>query len=331
MIGFVLRRIGVMFITLIFVSMVTFIIIQLPPGDYLSTKMANMAMSGEAAGMEQVDMLREQYGLDKPIYVQYAKWVGGMLQGDLGNSFLKEQPVDELIWSRLGYTTLIAVLAMLAAWIVALPIGIYAAVRQYGVVDYVATFFGLVGMATPPFLLALIMLFFANRYWGQNLGGLFDEEYMNAPWSFGRVLNLMKHLWLPVLVLSIGAMGGMIRTVRANLLDQMEMPYVDTARAKGMPEWKLILKYPTRIAINPLISTIGWMLPQLISATIIVDVVLSLPTTGPLLLESLLAQDMFLAGALVMMLAILTMLGTLVSDVLLAWADPRIRFEGGSR
>lgn len=331
MIGFVLRRIGVMLITLIFVSMVTFVIIQLPPGDYLTTKMANMAMSGEPTGADQIEQLRTQYGLDKPIYVQYGKWVWGMLQGDLGNSFLRDTPVRNLIWDRLGYTTLIALLSMLVAWVVSLPIGIYAAVRQYGFVDYIATFFGLVGMATPPFLLALIMLFFANRYWGQNLGGLFDEHYINAPWSVGRVLNLLKHLWLPVLVLSIGAMGGMIRTVRANLLDQMQMPYVDTARAKGMSEWKLIIKYPTRIAINPLISTIGWMLPQLISATVIVDVVLSLPTTGPLLLESLLAQDMYLAGALVMMLAVLTMVGTLISDILLAWADPRIRFEGRNR
>lgn len=331
MIGYVLRRIGVMFITLVFVSMVTFVIIQLPPGDYLTTKIANLAMTGEASGLEQIDTLRKQYGLDQPLPVQYGKWIWGIAHGDLGNSFLKEQPVSALIWDRLGYTTLIAVLAMLTAWIVSLPIGIYAAVRQYGAVDYMATFVGLVGMATPAFLLALMLLFFANRYLGVSMGGLYDEQYMNAPWSLAKVANLFKHLWLPVLVLSIGAVGGMIRTVRANLLDQMQMPYVDTARAKGMAEWKLILKYPTRIAINPLISTIGWMLPQLISATVIVDVVLSLPTTGPLLLEALLAQDMYLAGALVMMLAVLTMVGTLVSDLLLAWADPRIRFEGGAR
>lgn len=331
MIFFILRRLGVMLLTLFFVSIVTFFIIQLPPGDYLTTKIANLAMSGEAAGLNQIDELRAQYGLDKPLPVQYAKWVWGMVRGDLGNSFLKERPVSALIWDRLGYTTLIAVLAMLAAWIVSLPIGVYAAVRQYGWIDYIATFFGLVGMATPPFLLALLLLFFANRYWGQSLGGLFDEEYINAPWSFGKFIDLLQHLWLPVIILSVGAMGSMIRTVRANLLDQIQLPYVDTARAKGMAEWKLIIKYPTRLAINPLISTIGWMLPSLISASVIVDVVLSLPTTGPLLLEALLAQDMFLAGAIVMMLAVLTMLGTLISDVLLAWADPRIRFEGGSR
>jgi peptide/nickel transport system permease protein len=196
-------------------------------------------------------------------------------------------------------------------------------------VDYVATCIGLVGTATPAFLVALVFLFLANKYLGMSLGGLYSDEYLNAPWSLGKVLDLLSHLWLPVLILSIGALGGMIRTVRANLLDQMELPYVDTARAKGLPEWKVILKYPTRIAINPLISTIGWMLPQMISATVIVDVVLSLPTTGPLLLKSLMAQDMYLAGALVMMLSVLTMIGTLVSDVLLAWVDPRIRFEAG--
>lgn len=331
MILFILRRLLVLLITLLFVSVVTFIIIQLPPGDYLTTKIANLAMTGEAAGLEQIENLRIQYGLDKPWFVQYGKWMWGIAHGDLGNSFLKDSPVSDLIWDRLGYTTLIALLAMAVAWVVSLPVGVYAAVRQYGFVDYLATFIGLTGMATPAFLLALVLLFLANRYLGLSLGGLYDEQYINAPWSPGRVLNLLKHLWLPVLVLSVGAMGGMIRTVRANLLDQMDLPYVDTARAKGMAEWKLILKYPTRIAINPLISTIGWMLPQLISAAVIVDVVLGLPTTGPLLLEALMAQDMYLAGALVMMLAILTMLGTLVSDVLLAWADPRIRFEGGSR
>lgn len=331
MIQFLLRRIGVMMITLVFVSMLTFVIIQLPPGDYLTTKIATLAMTGEAAGIEQIEILRKQYGLDKPLVVQYGKWVWGMLHGDLGNSFLKDRPVADLIWERLGYTTLIALLSILAAWVISLPIGVYAAVRQYGIIDYVATFFGLIGMATPAFLVALLLLFIANRYFGMALGGLYDEEYINAPWSFAKAINLLSNLWLPVLILCIGAVGGMIRTVRANLLDQMQMPYVDTARAKGLPEWKVILKYPTRIAINPLISTIGWMFPQMISATIIVDVVLSLETTGPLLLESLMAQDMYLAGAMVMMLSVLTMIGTLVSDILLAWVDPRIRFEGGGR
>lgn len=331
MIQFVLYRLWVMIPTLFFVSMVTFVLIQLPPGDYLTTYLAGLSMSGEAASLEKVDVLREQYGLDKPVWLQYWGWLTGMLQGDFGFSFLMQQPVGNVIWNRIGMTTFIACLSILVAWIVALPIGIYSAVRPYGIIDYVSTTFGLVGMATPSFLIALVFVFLANRYLGLSLGGLFSEEYVNADWSLAKALDLMKHIWLPVVILAVGGTGGMIRTVRANLLDQLQMPYVDTARAKGLPEWKVVLKYPVRIAINPLVSTIGWMFPAMISSSIIVDVVLSLPTTGPLLLNSLLAQDMHLAGALVMLLSVLTMLGTLLSDILLAWVDPRIRFEGGSR
>ncbi len=331
MILFILRRLGVMIPTLLVVSFLTFFIIQLPPGDYLTTHMANLASTGEPSNLEKLEETRKQFGLDQPMTVQYFRWVTGMLTGDLGYSLLEQKPVSSLIWERLGLTTLIAVLALLAAWAIALPIGIYSAVRQYGVVDYAASFLALIGMATPPFLLALVLLFLAGRYFGMSLGGLFSEEYMNSPWSWGKVADLFKHLWLPVGILAFSAAGALVRTLRANLLDQMQMPYVDTARAKGLPEHRTILKYPVRIAINPLVSSIGWMLPQMISATVIVDVVLSLPTTGPLLLKGLLAQDMYLAGAMVMMLSALTMVGTLVSDVLLAWVDPRIRFEGGRR
>lgn len=331
MIFYVLRRLGGMLPTLFIVSIITFVIIQLPPGDYLSTYMANLASTGEPSNLEKLEAVRKQYGLDRPLAVQYFNWVSGLLTGDLGYSMLYSKPVGTLIWERLGLTTLICVLGLLLSWIIALPIGIYSAVRQYGIVDYVATFFALVGTAAPPFLLALILLFVANRYLGVSLGGLYSEQYMNASWSWGKVLDLLRHLWLPVLILAISATGGLMRTMRANLLDQVQMPYVETARSKGLPESRVILKYPVRIAINPLISTIGWMFPQMISATVIVDVVLSLPTTGPLMLNALLAQDMYLAGALVMMLSVLTMLGTLVSDVLLAWVDPRIRFEAGTR
>lgn len=331
MISFILRRLGMMIPTLIVVSMITFFIIQLPPGDYLSTYMANLASTGEASNLEKMDKMREQYGLDLPLPVQYLRWVKGMVTGDLGFSLLMQKPVGSLIWERLGLTTLIAILAMLTSWFIALPIGIFSAVRQYGIVDYIASFMALVGTATPPFLLALVLLFLANRYLGMTLGGLFSDEYINAPWSWGKFGDMLRHLWLPVLILAVSTTGGLMRTMRANLLDQMQMPYVDTGRAKGLPEWRVILKYPVRIAINPLISTIGWMLPQMISAMIIVDVVLGLPTTGPLMLNALLAQDMYLAGAMVMMLSVLTMIGTLVSDVLLAWVDPRIRFEGGGR
>ena len=331
MIIFALRRMLVMIPILLIVSLITFTVIKLPPGDFLTTYLANMALTGESALVEQVEQLRVHYGLDQPFFIQYGRWIGGMLKGDLGYSLLYQRPVSALIGERLGLTTAIAILALICAWIVALPIGIYSGVRQYGIVDHVGTFFGLIGMATPPFLLALVLLFVANRYMGLTLGGLFSQEYVNAKWSWARLGDLMKHLWLPVLILTITHMGSLIRTVRANLLDQLQMPYVDTARAKGLPEWRVVLKYPTRLALNPMISTIGWMLPGMISATVIVDVVLSLPTTGPLLLNALLVQDMHLAGALVMLLSVLTMIGTLVSDLLLAWVDPRIRFEGGSR
>jgi peptide/nickel transport system permease protein len=316
---------------LFFVSVISFVLIQLPPGDYLTAYMASQAATGEAAGQQQMEKYRSMYGLDKPIYVQYGRWIWSMAKGDLGYSMLLQRPVKDLIWDRLGMTTLIVVLSILASWLISLPIGIYAAVRQYGWVDYIASTFGLVGMATPPFLVALVLLFLSNRYLGLSLGGLYSDKYINAPWSWGKMLDLLKHLWLPVFILAIGATGSMIRTVRANLLDQLQMPYVDTARAKGLPEWKVVLKYPVRLAINPLVSTIGWMFPAMISAAVIVDVVLNLPTIGPLMLNALLAQDMYLAGAVVMLLSVLTMLGTLVSDVLLAWVDPRIRFEGGSR
>lgn len=327
MILFILRRLGVMIPTLFLVSIVTFIIIQLPPGDYLTSYIASLQTSGETVSLEKVEKLRQQYGLDKPLPVQYARWVGGMVKGDFGQSFLYQKPVSSLIWERVGLTTFIALVSMLFMWLLAVPIGVYSATRQYGVMDYLATFFGLVGMATPAFLLALVMLFVTNRYLGVSVGGLFSDKYISAPWSWGKFVDLLKHMWVPVALLSFGGAGGLIRTVRANLLDQLEMPYVDAARAKGLSEWRLILKYPVRIAINPLVSTIGWMLPTLVSGSVIVDVVLSLPTCGPLMLQALLAQDMFLAGAFVMLLSVLTMLGTLISDILLAWVDPRIRFE----
>lgn len=329
MIRFVVRRLLVMVPTFLVVSLLTFIVIQLPPGDYVTTTVANLAATGEAANVEKVELLRKQYGLDLPLPLQYVRWVKGMLVGDFGNSMLMQKPVASLIWERLGLTTFIALAALLLAWIIALPVGIYSAVRQYGIIDYTATTGALVGTATPPFLMALVFLFFANRYLGVSLGGLFSDSFINAPWSFARALDFSRHVWLPVIILAISAAGGMMRTLRANLLDQMQMQYVTTARAKGLPEWRVIVKHPVRVALNPLISTIGWMLPQMISAMVIVDVVLSLPTTGPLLLNALYAQDMYLAGALVMMMSVLTMFGTLISDVMLAWLDPRIRFEGG--
>lgn len=347
MLIFIIRRLMVLVPTLILVSMITFIIIQLPPGDYLTSYINSLQMTGEPVSLDEVERLRQQFGLDQPMHVQYLRWVGlawfhggaegaesqwfngpkGMLQGDFGQSFLYQKPVNTLIWERLGLTMVLALGAMLVTWAIAIPIGIFSATRQYGTLDYSFTFLGFVGMATPEFLFALVVMFLANRWFGLRVGGLFSEEYESAPWDLAKVVDLLKHLWIPVLVLSISGTGGLIRTVRANLLDQLQMPYVATARAKGLSELRLLLKYPVRLAINPLVSTLGWMLPVLVSGSVIVSVVLSLPTTGPLLLQALLAQDMFLAGSFVMLLSFLTMIGTLISDILLAWVDPRIRFE----
>jgi peptide/nickel transport system permease protein len=314
--------------TLFVISIISFIIIQLPPGDYLTTYMANLSQTGEASNEALVQSLREHYGLDQPLYVQYFKWISGFVQGDFGQSFSMNKPVKELIWERLGLTVTIAFISMMFTYLIAVPIGIYSATHQYTWSDYVFTLMGFLGLATPPFLLALLLQYFAYTYFNISVGGLFSDEYLGAPWSMGKVQDLLEHLWIPVLILAVAGTAGTIRTIRGNLLDQLEMPYVETARAKGLSEWRLLIKYPVRIAINPVISTIGWMLPRMISGSVIVSMVLSLPTTGPLMLTALMEQDMYLAGTFVMMLAILTMIGTLISDILLAWVDPRIRFGG---
>jgi len=326
MITYVLRRILIMIPTLLVISILSFAIIQLPPGDFLTTYVANLADSGEEADEALVASLRAQYGLDQPFHVQYWKWISGIVRGDFGMSFSTNTPVNELIWERLGLTVAVSVLSLILTWIIAIPIGIYSATRQYTVFDYVFTFLGFIGMSTPGFLLALILMTLAFEWFGTT-GGLFSEVYIDAPWSIAKAADLLKHIWVPVAILSVQGTAGLIRQVRANLLDQLEMPYVVTARAKGLGEIRLLLKYPVRVAINPIVSTLGWMLPMLVSGSVIVAQVLNLPTTGPLLLRGLMDQDMYLAGSFVMMLSTLTVIGTLISDVLLAWVDPRIRFE----
>lgn len=326
---FLIRRLLIAIPSLFAISVIAFILIQLPPGDYLSNYVANLAQSGETANEAQLASLRARYGLDQPLPVQYCKWMGGVLTGDFGQSFAYNKPVGALIWERLGLTISIALVTILVTWLIAVPIGIYSATHQYSVFDYFFTFLGFIGMATPPFVLALLLMYAGYVWFGTSVGGLFSEVYINAPWSVGRVVDLLKHLWAPVLVLSIGSATGIIRTLRANLLDQLEQPYVVAARAKGLPEWRLLLKYPVRIAINPLLSTIGWMLPALISGSTIVSMVLSLPTDGPIMLTALMEQDMYLAGSFVMLMSVLTVVGTLLSDLLLAWADPRIRYGAG--
>ena len=327
MVGFIIRRFIAMLLTLVAVSIVAFAIIQLPPGDYLTSYIAQLASTGDQVDPRVIESLRIQYGLGEPFYVQYWKWVSGIVQGNFGHSFEWKRPVWELIWGRLGNSIMVEGLAVIVMWLIAVPIGIYVAVRKYSLGDYIATVGGFIGLAVPNFFFALIIMYLAYVWFGTTMGGLFSPEFENARWSFPRIWDFLAHAWAPVLVLATAGTAELIRILRANLLDELKKPYVVTARAKGLPEWRVILKYPVRLALNPLISTIGWILPAVISGEIIVSVVMSLPTTGPLLLRSLLAQDMYLAGSLILLISVLTVIGTLISDILLALADPRIRFQ----
>jgi peptide/nickel transport system permease protein len=327
MLGYIVRRLLYMIPTLIVISIVSFIIIQLPPGDYLTAYMAKLAQTGIDLDSAAVAALRHRYGLDEPFYMQYLKWVTGMLQGNFGHSFEWNRPVSTLILERLPLTLIVSFTALLFAWAVALPIGIYSAVRQYSVADYVFTFIGFLGLGIPSFMIALVFLYLSNRYIGLSIGGLFSPEYAIAPWSLFRVVDLLKHMWIPVIIVGASGTASLIRITRANVIDELRKPYVETARAKGLPRMRLILKYPVRIALNPFVSSMGFVLPGMISGEIIVSIVLNLPTTGPLLYGALLSQDMYLAGSFVMLLAVLTVLGVLLSDILLAWLDPRVRYE----
>lgn len=326
MIAYIIRRILLMIPTLVAISIISFIIIQLPPGDFLTTYVAQLSASGETVDQAELEALKERFGLDEPMYMQYLKWAGNFLKGDFGHSFEWNKPVSELIGERLSLTVIISVFTILFTWAISLPIGIYSAVRQYSWMDYFLTVIGFIGLATPNFLFALVMLWVSYAYLGLSIGGLFSPEYAEAPWSIAKFLDLLKHLWIPVVIVGTAHTAKFIRIIRGNLLDELRKPYVTTARAKGLSEVHLILKYPVRVAINPLVSTIGWTLPELVSGIAITAVVLNLPTTGPLLLSALLSQDMQLAGTFIMLLSFLTVIGTLISDILLAWVDPRIRF-----
>ena len=325
MVTYILQRLGLALVTIWAISVVSFVIIQLPPGDFVDTYITNLAASGSAVRAEEAQALREQYGLDKPIWVQYWKWISRVFTGDFGMSMEWGRPVIEVIGDRLWLTIVISFAAILITWGIALPIGIYSAVRQYSVADYIFTFVGFVGLAVPNFLLALIIMYFGFKLFDLNIGGLFSAEYQIAPWSAGKVWDMMKHLPLPAMILALAGTAQLIRIMRANLLDELRRPYVTTARARGLPEWRVILKYPVRAALNPFASTIGYLLPFVVSGSIVVSLVLSLPTVGPLLLRSLVAQDMFLAGTIVLLLGILTVIGTFLSDLILMWIDPRIR------
>ena len=325
MIWYIARRIVYLIPTLLIVSIIAFAVIQLPPGDFLASLISSAVESVDQA---QVDALRQRYGLDEPIYVQYWKWVSGIIiRGDFGDSFEWNEPVRDLIGERLGLTMIISLLTLAFIWIVAIPIGIYSAVKKYTVSDYLVTVIGFIGLAIPNFLLALVLMYIAFRYFGQSVGGLFSPEYIVADWSLDRVLDLLKHIWLPVIILGTSGTAALIRVMRANLLDELSKLYVDAARARGLSELRLLFKYPVRVALNPLVSAMAWVFPALVSGSAITSIVLNLQTTGPLLYRSLQSQDMYLAGSLILLVSVLTIIGTLVSDILLAWLDPRIQLQ----
>jgi peptide/nickel transport system permease protein len=327
MLAYIGRRALLAVFTVWAISMLAFVIIQLPPGDYVSSYIAQMAAMGSVVSDEEAQTLRIQYGLGQPIYVQYWKWMKQIAEGNFGFSMEWRRPVTEVIGERLWLTVIVAVAALILTWVLALPIGIYSAVRQYSLGDYAATFIGFIGLAVPNFLLALVILYFGFTLFNANIGGLFSPEMQDAPWSLARVWDLLKHLPIPALILGLAGTAQQIRIMRANLLDELRKPYVVTARSKGLSETRVIVKYPVRMALNPFASTIGYTLPYIVSGSIIVSLVLGLPTVGPLLLKALISQDMFLAGTIVLLLGVMTVIGTLISDILLVWIDPRIRLE----
>jgi peptide/nickel transport system permease protein len=338
MLRYTLHRLLIMIPTLLVISFITFAIIKLPPGDFLSNQIAELQSQGDKAALEKVDFLRKQYGLDRPFIEQYAVWVGlwpgergfsGLLQGDLGWSFEHDMAVKEVVGDRLLLSVILNFSVILFTWAVAFPIGVYAATRQYSWGDHGLTFLGYVGLATPNFLLALVLMYFANVQFGLSIGGIMDPEFLGQPWSLAKARSVLEHLWIPVIVIGTSGTAAMIRRLRANLLDELQKQYVVTARAKGMPAFRLLVRYPLRMALNPFIADIGNLLPSVISGSAIVAVVLSLQTSGPMLLDALKSQDQYLAGSFLMFLSLLTVIGMFVSDLLLAALDPRIRLTGG--
>lgn len=327
MLSYITRRLLIMIPTVIAISILTFIIIELPPGDYVTSYAQSLKARGIQINQQQLEMLRREYGLDKPVYQRYFHWMRKLLKGDMGQSFTYGRPVAALIKERLPMTMMISILTILFTWALALPISLYSAVRQYTIPDYIFTLVGFIGLSIPNFFLAIILMYIGYKHFGVSMGGLFSREYLLAPWSLAKFKDLLAHIWVPIIVIGTAGTAGMIRVLRATLLDELSKDYVRTARAKGLPELKLLIKHPLRMAINPLISTVGWLLPSVIGGEIVTSQVLSLPTTGPLLLGALLNQDMYLAGSFVMVLSILTVIGTLISDLALAFVDPRIRYD----
>ena len=327
MVEYIVRRCLYIIPLLILISVLAFIIIKLPPGDFLSTYIMSLRRSGAEVNESVIANLENRYGLNQPTYVQYFKWVSGFFHGDFGRSFQFEEPVKNIISDRIGFTMVIACLTLLFQWIFAIPIGIYSAVRQYSIFDYFWTFVGFIGLSVPNFLLALILMFVGIKYFGASIGGLFSSEFIGQPWTWPKFFDLLQHIWVPVVVIGTAGMAGQIRIMRGQMLDEIGKQYIQTARAKGLSEWIVIMKHATRVAVNPIISTAGWMLPRIVSGATIAGIVLGLPTIGPTLFGALTSQDMYLAGTIVMLQSTLVVIGTLLSDILLSAIDPRIRYE----
>jgi peptide/nickel transport system permease protein len=325
MLAFIVRRALYMVVTLFIVSIVSFVLIEAPPGDALTAEIQRLRSIGNNVSQDQITALEVRYGVKDPVLVKYGKWIGGFVKGDFGQSFTERTPVSDLIWGRLGFTIMLAGGATVIAWLIAIPIGVYSATHRYSLPDYLITLIQFVGVAIPEFLLALIVLVFAARFLGADVGGLFSVEYQDAPWGFGKVIDLLKHLWIPLVVISAGSTAWLTRVMRANLLDVLNQQYVQTARAKGVLERRVIWKHAVRNAIHPLIMALGTTLPVIISGEAIVGIVLNLPTIGPLFLRALLNQDMYLAVGVLMILSILLLIGNLLADIALAWVDPRAR------
>src|SRR6476661_5785201 len=331
MLGYLVHRILIMIPTLIAISIVIFVIINLPPGDYFTTYIAELQSQGEGANLAKIAFLKAQYGFDKPLWQQYLYWAVGLLHGDMGYSFLYDLPVNKVVGDRMFLTFIVSFTTIVFTYIVAFPIGVYSATHQYSIADYGLTFVGFLGLATPSFLLALVLVYLAHVYFGISVGGLMDPEYVDRPWTWGKAASVLAHIWIPVMVIGTAGTASMIRRLRANLLDELQKQYVVTARAKGLHPLKILFKYPLRMALNPFVSDIGSLLPHVISGAAIVSVVMALETTGPMLIKALQSQDMYLAGSFLMFLAFLNVIGVLISDLALAALDPRIRLAGGSR
>ena len=328
MLTYSIRRLFYMVITLFLISIIAFVVIQLPPGSYINAYLVELRAAGTEVDDAMIAALTQRFGLDQPMHVQYTKWMSNiLLEGDFGQSFAQERPVIDIIRERLPLTLAISIPTLIFTYAVSIPLGIYSALNQYSIPDYVLSVVGFIGLAVPNFLLALLLMYLGSKYFGANVGGLFSPQYELAAWSPAKAWDLVTNLWAPIIVVGTAGTAGLMRVMRGMLLDELSQPYVETARAKGLPEMRLVYKYPVRLAISPILSTVGYTLPTIFSGTAITAIVLNLPTIGPALLSALLSQDMYLAGSLILILSVLTVVGTFLSDVLLAWADPRIRYS----